>query len=142
MLEQDATVEIGRPPTSIFLRPIERRGGDQGMPEVEVSLVGDGVRAKRVVHHLDRRDLSRFVAELARDWRGWHGARRWAPIDGDFTLMCHHDRIGHVVVEVELGLRPPREWKQDGWVVAATVLIDPGQLQVLQPALDGLLGAV
>lgn len=43
-----------------------------------------------------------FFAELAANWRGWDGERRWADLERRVTLAASADSLGHVTIKVTL----------------------------------------
>jgi hypothetical protein len=47
--------------------------------------------------------LAKFFLGLDRDWTGWEGIRTWYSLEGEFELICEHDRIGHVTITATLG---------------------------------------
>lgn len=38
----------------------------------------------------DFEGLINYLAELERDWRGWHGTREWMSLEGDLSLTATH----------------------------------------------------
>ena len=82
--------------------------------------------------------LGAFFDALAMNWRGWEGGRKLATLDGGFQIECHHDGVGHVVVEIGLGLVPPHQWHDAGWRVSAAVIVDPGALGAVARRLQAL----
>ena len=50
--------------------------------------------------------LPKFFSELALDWKGWDGIRRWASLEGEFEICCTHDGLGHVETEATLRSSP------------------------------------
>ncbi len=68
--------------------------------------------------------LSRFLAGLDADWRGWHGARTWHSMSNELTLQCTHNGIGRVTCLVTLrGMYGVHDWD-----ASATIALDPGAL--------------
>jgi hypothetical protein len=65
-----------------------------------------------------------WFRELAENWRGWEGERKWASLEGEITLSATNDRRGHVAMRVQMR---SGFWDND-WHVTATVQVDPGQL--------------
>jgi hypothetical protein len=67
---------------------------------------------------------SPLFADMARRWSGWPGELAWESLEGEFTLRCRHDRLGHIAIRAELrsGHMP------DDWRVVATVMAEAGQL--------------
>ncbi|HSE22382.1 MAG TPA: DUF6228 family protein [Pyrinomonadaceae bacterium] len=72
-------------------------------------------------------DLVAFFEELASAWKGWIGKKEWSSVQGDFSLSCTSDNLGHVAMRVNLksGLY------EDDWSVQAIIHIDSGQLAEL-----------
>ena len=70
--------------------------------------------------------LGDFFAELARDWRGWEGTRRWESLEGELTLLAESDRSGHVYVRVHLHDGAPARW-----MVELRLTLEAGQLERL-----------
>lgn len=71
--------------------------------------------------------LSSFFSDLARDWRGWDGAKTWDSIEGVLRLSATHDGIGHVSIRVTL----QSSTSPDAWALDATLNIDAGALDML-----------
>ena len=70
-------------------------------------------------------DLADFFGELADNWRGWQGARRWESLEHDLTIEARH-QYGHVTLVIEV--RCDRlDWGNSGWRVTGDVAIDPGE---------------
>jgi hypothetical protein len=69
--------------------------------------------------------LAELFAELAHDWRGWEGSRVWESPDDDFLVVCRHDGIAGVTMEVTL-----RHYEED-WEVTSELFVELGQLDAL-----------
>jgi hypothetical protein len=71
-------------------------------PEVEVELVAGGLTARAIIpdYYSDVVDLSKFLAEIDRDWRGWSGVKTAGNADFGLGLQAEHDGRGHVTMEV------------------------------------------
>ena len=41
-------------------------------------------------------DLGDFFQDLARNWKGWEGERRWETLEGEFSICATSDRLGHI----------------------------------------------
>ena len=68
--------------------------------------------------------LVELFRSIARDWRGWDEPRSWRSREGGLRLTCTSDRLGHVTLEVTMtGFEKPEPWR-----FAATLVVDPGQL--------------
>ena len=69
--------------------------------------------------------LREFFDDLAAHWRGWEGEKTWEAYEGGLTLSCTHDRLGNILVTIEL-----HEFSGGiGWLVRGDVPLDAGQLE-------------
>ena len=50
--------------------------------------------------------LPKFFAGLAQDWKGWDGSRNWSSLEGEFELICEHDRVGHATTIATIHSNP------------------------------------
>jgi hypothetical protein len=137
-VDDERTVQVGHEGAVLeFHKPVPAQAQAES---VVATLVLPGLTASRLVYLDDAGGgLPEFFGELAVDWRGWDGPRGWNSREDDLRLTCHHDRIGHVVIEVTLDRLPPHEWHRPGWTATASVVVDPGALQVIAVALHHLL---
>ncbi len=69
-----------------------------------------------------------FFAELAKQWRGWKGEKRWGSMEGELDLAAVSDSTGHVRLTVRM--RP--DAYPAVWSATASVLIEAGQLEGLE----------
>jgi len=66
-----------------------------------------------------------MFADMARQWSGWSGELVWESLEGELSIRCSRDRVGHIFFRVELRSGPmPEDWR-----VVATVLAEAGQLE-------------
>jgi len=135
LADSQRSVEVGNGDVRLILHRAPR--STESAEWVLVRLVGPGLDAIRTVDPAGA--LPAFFAELAEDWQGWDGAREWFSMDGELRLVCYHDRIGHIEIEVSVGRVPPPGWQTPGWMAQAMLVVDPGALQVLSTALSHLL---
>jgi hypothetical protein len=73
----------------------------------------------------DCEQLVCLFVEMAENWTGWEGAKTWDAIEGDFTLSCTSDRLGHITLEVELVGRDDPEL----WSAKFNIEVEAGQLE-------------
>jgi Family of unknown function (DUF6228) len=66
--------------------------------------------------------LPAFLAAMDADWRGWPGAREWRSIEGDITLSCTHNGLGHISARVTL------EPIYREWMAVDTLILEAGTL--------------
>ena len=52
---------------------------------------------------------SALFAAIAREWRGWQGAKTWQERDCVLTLKAHHNTTGFVALNIEMRLDQPPE---------------------------------
>lgn len=83
-----------------------------------------GLQAHADVYFYGDDGLPEFVADLARDWRGWSGRRDWYSLEGQLTLDAEHDGLG--TVEVIAGLTPDAAFLP--WRASAVLHLDAGGL--------------
>ena len=66
-----------------------------------------------------------LFADMARQWAGWSGELVWQSLEGELTIRCSRDRVGHIFIRVELRSgQMPEDWR-----VVATVSAEAGQLE-------------
>lgn len=73
----------------------------------------------------DCEQLVSLFLKMAENWTGWEGAKTWAAIEGDFSLSCTSDKLGHTALEVELVGRDAPEL----WSAKFNVEVEAGQLE-------------
>jgi hypothetical protein len=73
----------------------------------------------------DCEQLVSLFVEMAENWTGWEGTKSWAAIEGDFSLSCTSDKLGHIALEVELVGRDTPEL----WSAKFNVEVEAGQLE-------------
>jgi hypothetical protein len=85
--------------------------------------------AEAKVHERYSRDalhLDAYFADLAKQWRGWAGAKEWESLG--LQLGARHDGLGHVTLEVTLD----QDYAMaDRWRVRAFLVLDAGSLDAL-----------
>jgi hypothetical protein len=94
-----------------------------------VVLVGPGLRARRRVYaYCPHGDFRHVFDEMASQWRGWPGEKRWSSLEGEIRLACTHDGLGHIEIRIDLETEPraPSNWRAMG-----TILVEAGQLDRL-----------
>jgi hypothetical protein len=66
-----------------------------------------------------------WFCELAESWRGWQGERQWESMEHELRLVATNDRRGHIA----LGIQLRSGFSDYDWSVAATIMVDAGQLE-------------
>lgn len=46
--------------------------------------------------------LVRFFENLAENWKGFEGKKEWSSLEGEFSLNCTSDRLGHFAFKVTI----------------------------------------
>jgi hypothetical protein len=78
--------------------------------------------------------LVNLFLEMAESWTGWEGAKTWDAIEGDFSLSCTCDKLGHITLEVELVGRDAPEL----WSAKFNVEVEAGQLEKIANEMKAL----
>ena len=85
------------------------------------------IRAQTRVYAYHPESLAALFDEMAREWRGWSGAKEWASVEGELTLSCTTDGKRHV----DIAIRVKESLYPDSWRVQATALVEAGQLEAI-----------
>lgn len=107
-------------------RPERSPSGEVEYFTVEVS--DPTIRATARVYAYQAIGLAELFDTMAREWRGWSGALEWHALEGDFSLECRADGIGHVQIEVLLSEQPGNSGR---WQVRVVAQTEAGQLDAL-----------
>ncbi|MEZ4483310.1 MAG: DUF6228 family protein [Syntrophotaleaceae bacterium] len=80
----------------------------------------------RVWVYTDSLSLADLFVEMANSWAGWSEQKSWASIEGEFSIFCTHDKLGHITINVEMrqefgSLEP--------WNIKACLVVDAVQLE-------------
>jgi hypothetical protein len=114
-----------------------QRDGPDGIGSFSVEVEADGVRSERGVLTFGGDGLDKFLADLASDWRGWKGVRRWDALENGMSIEATHQRN-----RVELLFIIRRDYMPDAWEVRLPILVAPGEsLARLARATADLLAA-
>jgi hypothetical protein len=95
---------------------------DDGMAAFEVVIDADGVHAERGVLTYGGDGLDTFFQDLAAEWKGWSGVRRWDALENGMSIEASH---GGNRVELLFILR--RDFDADAWQLRVPVRIAPGE---------------
>ncbi len=108
------------------------RGGalDYFTAELSVSTL----RAELRVYAFLGEGLPRLFEDMAIEWRGWSGAKRWRSLEGKIELSATHDGLGRIGLLVVLS-EPYGEWKAEG-----TVALEAGSLDTPARRLRDFVG--
>lgn len=68
-------------------------------------------------------NLVRFFEDLAKSWKGFDGEKEWSSLEGEFSLRCTSDSLGHFALEVTIGNN------EDTRYARKTIYIESGQLE-------------
>jgi len=91
-----------------------------------VTIKGHGLIASSQVYAFEPNcGMEQFFEDIAASWRGWKGEKKWSSLEGELSLVCTSDSLGHIAVEATLnsGLG------EDGWSVRNVFYFDAGQLE-------------
>ena len=91
-----------------------------------VSLITDGLSATtRVENPPYGTAPTVFFNDLAQNWKGWKGEKKWRAMEGELTFIAVMDSVGHITITASIhpDLCPPV------WVAKVSVTVDAGQLE-------------
>lgn len=78
----------------------------------------------RVYAFMPYGSMQQFFEDIAVNWKGWKGEKKWSSLEGELSFVCTSDDLGHVAIEVALSAR----LYEDGWEVRNVLYVDAGQL--------------
>jgi hypothetical protein len=78
------------------------------------------------IQHIGGDFLGRFFQELARDWRGWEGARTWHSLEHQLSFEASHSKTGAIGLRVLL-----RDSSYDAWQIRYDLGVENGDLDRL-----------
>jgi hypothetical protein len=99
---------------------------------LDVTLTAAGLRASTRVYNFLHADhlvsLPSFLRDVADNWRGWRGEKRWESVEADLKLTCTSAPLGQVTVVVELdsSADDPFVWNARG-----SLVLESWQLELL-----------
>lgn len=101
-----------------------RRGGGSEYYRVTLK-VKDLLASAKIYSFQPYSGLAQFFEDLAANWKGWKGEKRWQSLEGEFVLSCTSDGLGHVAIDVVL----KSGFCDDDWSVHTVINVDAGQLE-------------
>jgi len=75
---------------------------------------------------------------MSRHWQGWSGVKEWQSLEGELSLACTTDGLGHVYIAVTL--QPSLD--AETWKVHGTAMVEAAQLDGLAEAAKRFVDAV
>lgn len=92
---------------------------------VEIHAPGMAARLDRVVGWTgEATEIDGFLTDLARDFGGWDGERRWHTDDRDLTVTAVFRSGGRIALTWELR---PRRIGACGWAASVTTVLEAGE---------------
>jgi hypothetical protein len=82
---------------------------------------------RRVYSHRDAVSLVSLFEWMADNWKGWSGNRSWSSVEGEFSLDCSSDNLGHIHLDVVISDNNHSE----PWKIEARINIDAEQLSAI-----------
>ncbi|MCA1566541.1 MAG: DUF6228 family protein [Acidobacteria bacterium] len=99
---------------------------------LDITLTATGLRASTRVYNIEHTggasNLPAFLEDMASNWRGWRGEKRWASIEGDLKLICTSSTLGHITIVVELDSYVDDPYI---WDVRCSIVLESWQLDAL-----------
>jgi hypothetical protein len=116
--------------------------GDGMIRRAEVEVRADGLTASTnatLVARFGRDDLGSFFCELAANWRGWEGRRRWEALEQEMAIEAWHDGRANVMLAVTVR-RSEVAYADDAWSARVVFTVEAGeQLSALTRGITSLL---
>lgn len=81
--------------------------------------------------------LAEFFRDLAANWRGWVGEKKYESLEEELLLKATSDSLGHTELEVWLTSGPP----PFHWTLRAALLIEAGQLESIAKQVEEFFDA-
>jgi hypothetical protein len=122
----------GHAPAELRLRPEETNERRPEYFQISVSL-GGGEASGRLRFYDFRFSWLPFFKDVAADWKGWRGEKRWESLEGDVSLVATHDGGGHVdlIVELRPQTAPGHRGIEQIWKLEGVLQLEAGQLDQL-----------
>lgn len=70
---------------------------------------------------------SQLFNELAAQWSGWKGSKKWCALEGELEIEATSDSLGHIKIEFKV----PGYSESTGWSAIAWLVVEAGQLERL-----------
>jgi len=97
-----------------------------GTHNLLVTISKGGLIAKAQVYKDMNTGLDTYFEDLANNWRGWNGTKKWTAFEGELEISASTDKTGHVTFDIELCEGMPAIWK-----VIIHFAVDAGTLEKL-----------
>jgi len=120
------TVEIrsARDGMKLSLSDLIEEGGSALSGSFLVTIQNYEVRAEARASSFMTTDLGDYFQEIAKNWRGWPGAKKWETLENELELSATADKTGHV--RLEFFLRPA--YTGYHWELRGALELEAGQL--------------
>jgi hypothetical protein len=92
-----------------------------------VSVRGYQLGAEIKVSSVMAPNLADYFLDLSEHWRGWKGEKKWATLEGEFSLIATADSTGHTTLNY--CMRSP--YTGFHWELRGALELDVGQLESL-----------
>lgn len=82
----------------------------------------------------DNQGPARLFRDAARHWKGWKGSKSWESSKGELRLELTMDRLGHVLVDVQVGtdfFGDSDYGGPDPWRIITQITLEAGQLKTV-----------
>jgi hypothetical protein len=101
--------------------------GDGHVRTTQVEIRANGLEAHTTATLSDGPwNPAEFFTELAADWRGWAGERRWRALEGEMEIEASHDHRAHVLIAVTIK-RPEMTFARDAWSARIVFALEAGE---------------
>lgn len=111
-------------PACLTLSEPQKDSGESPIVYFAASVRDTNLRAVSRVYAYGAENIASLFEDVARNWRGWEGEKSGGSIEGDLSLTCESDLLGHTFVRVTLASGP----YDHNWRVEVTIRLDAAQL--------------
>lgn len=103
----------------------EKEDGDY----LNVKIVTSGLTVeRRIFIYSDINALKALFFTISENWKGWVGSRHFKSVEGDFSIIAHHNGNSHVNLRLEIKSNFGLE---DGWFITLDSQIELGSLDAI-----------
>jgi len=123
-MTEPVEIRSARDGLKLTLSDLVEQNGSSLSDSFVVTIQSYEVRAEARASSFMAADLGDYFQDIADNWRGWSGEKKWATLENEFELAATADNLGHV--RLEFFLRSPYTGYQ--WELRGALELEAGQL--------------
>ena len=98
-----------------------------GPSAYRVRVAAEGIAAEAIADFdqpiRGRGDIAGYLTDLAKNWKGWEGPKRFETTESELSISATHDGRGRVEFQIDMRRHP--------WSVRNVISVDAGDLERL-----------